>query len=206
MLSWNTWDASYPACLLDPATGLAIRLSAFSAAARRATDFRYDAGIRLGPHLSDGSYAELELQHAGSRVRLRSATEGEVLVGEVEAVELAEWGLRFWPLLEFGFERGLGVGGDVSLRIPEGEARYVLPPVALAETAGRSIAFSTGPRPVAAHLYGDGAEALEEFERLGYYYRPPSLPSGERAVFRFNFVTTKILFAVVPGVSEDAAR
>ena len=162
--------------------------------------------MRLGPHLPDGSFVEVEVHHAGSRLRLRSTTEGEVLVGEIEAVELVEWGLRFWPLLEFGFMNGLGVGGEVALQVPEGEARYILSPVAVAKTAKRSIAFSTAPRPVAAHLYDDAAEALEELERFGYYHRPPSRHSGGWTVFRFNFVTPKILFAVAPAENEDAAR
>jgi putative isomerase len=198
---WNTWDARYPACAVHQASGLTVHLSAFSASAGRGSDFGYSPEIRLGPHLLDGSYAELELPHAGSRLRLRFASEEDgSLVGEVEVLETAEWSLRFWFLMEFGLSEGRD--GRVRLRIPAGDAAYVDPPIALAQWPGGAAAFGTDVRPVAAHLYDEPAEALEEFETRGYYYRPPKRQQGRWVVLRFNAVTPRVGFAA--RIGEDA--
>src|SRR2546428_10590473 len=100
---WNTWDARFPACAVHQASGLTVHLSAFSASAGRGSDFGYSPEIRLGPHLLGGSYAELELPHAGTRLRIRCASEEDgSLVGDVEVLQTPECALRCWVLTEVG--------------------------------------------------------------------------------------------------------
>jgi Mannosylglycerate hydrolase MGH1-like glycoside hydrolase domain len=205
--AWNTWDSRYPAQFVHAPTGFCVRVSAFSTREGRFTDFRYDpAACRLGPHALDGSYAEVELTHAGSRLRVRFGSAGDVAVaGDVEILETAEWGLRFWFLLEAGFEPSFGEG-TLRLRTPGGEAAYVDAPTVTGRSgAGGAVAFVSGTRPVAAHLYADRAEAGREFETHGYYFRPPDAQAGRWAVLRCNAVTPHIAFAaaVAPG-PEDA--
>jgi putative isomerase len=204
--AWNTWDARYPAQLVHAPTGFCVRVSAFSTRDGRFTDFRYDPGTcRLGPHALDGSFAEVELSHAGSRLRARFAAAGDgTLTGDVEILETGEWGLRFWYLVEAGFEPSFG-DGTMRLRLPAGEAAYVEPTVAVGEPAvGGAAAFLTAIRPVTAHLYEDRAEAGREFESHGYYFRPAARESGRWAVLRCNAVTPRVAFA--GAIASDATH
>jgi putative isomerase len=206
--AWNTWDARYPGQFVHAPTGFCVRVSAFSTRDGRFTDFRYDpATCRLGPHALDGSYAEVELAHAGSRLRVRFATLGEdAAVGDVEVLETGEWGLRFWYLLEAGFEPSFG-DGTLQLGLPEGKSAYVEPPVAAGHPGtGGAAAFLLGSRPVAGHLYEDRAEAGHEFETSGYYFRPPEIAAGRWAVLRFNAVTPKVTFGAAAAADSDSAE
>lgn len=210
--AWNTWDARYPAQLVHAPTGLCVHVSAYSTRDGRFTDFRYDPRTcRLGPHALDGSYAEAELTHAGSRLRIRFAAAGDgTITGDAEILETAEWGLRFWFLVEAGFDPSFG-DGTMRLRFPAGEATYVEPPAAVGEPAvGGAAAFLTAIRPVGAHLYEDRAEAGREFESRGYYFRPAAVESGRWAVLRCNAVTPRVAFAAAIGSdathAEAAAR
>jgi putative isomerase len=202
--AWNTWDARYPAQLVHAPTGFCLRVSAYSTRDGSWTDFEYDPETcRLGPHALDGSYAEVELSHAGSRLRVRFATGDQgAVAGDVEILETAEWGLRFWFVVEAGYEPSFG-DGTMRLRLPNGEAAYVEPPVAVGEPAvGGAAAFLTEIRPVAAHLYEDRAEAGRELESRGYYFRPAARESGRWAVLRCNAVTPRVAFAAA--VASDA--
>jgi putative isomerase len=202
--AWNTWDPRYPAQFVHVPTGFCVRVSAFSTRDGRFTDFRYDpATCRLGPHALDGSYAEVELTHAGSLIRIRFAAGDGVAAGEVVVLDTGEWGLRFWFLLEAGFDPGFGYGA-LRLIVPDGDATYVDPPVTVGTTpSGESAAFVTDIRPVAAHLYDDRADAGLELETRGYYFRPAVADTGRWAVLRLNAVTPSVLFAAA--VKPDAA-
>ena len=161
--------------------------------------------MRLGAHALDGSYAELELAHAGSRLRLRLAiTDEGALAGDVEIVGTAEWGLRFWYVLEAGFSDPLAKDGTIRLLVPEGEAAYLDPPVATGTCETGAAAFATSIRPVNAFVYEDRTDVEREFEIGGYYARPPLRERGRWAAFRFNAVTPRVGFAAA--VAEDGDR
>lgn len=202
-MSWGTWHAEHPGSFWHPGTGLSIRVSAFSSRANRYTDFPFDPTVAvLGPHRTDGSYAELELMHEGTALRLRFAsTAKSTAFGDLQVLRTGEWGLRFWYVLTVGFS-GDGV---VRLILPEGEARYVRPPLAMAKTPTEAVAFSCDPRPVGAHLYDDAADVAREFEQRGYYARPPVREDGRFAVFRFNAVTPRVAFVATIAAEPDAA-
>lgn len=205
--AWNTWDATYPACFVHLPSGVAVRVSAYSTRERRHTDFPFDTdAVRLGPHASDGSYAELELTHAGSRLRVRFATADEdTAVGDLEVLETAEWGLRFWYLLKAGLAGD--AGGAVELLVPEGTARYVEPPVATGAVDGTAFAFGPAVRPFGADRYADRRTVGEDLERRGYYFRPREEPADARwAVFRFNAVIPRVPFAAAVGGDPRETR
>jgi putative isomerase len=206
--AWNTWDARYPAQFVHVPSGFCVRVSAFSTRQGRFTDFRYDpATCRLGPHALDGSYAEMVLTHADTRLRVRFATAGDgAVAGEVEVLETGEWGLRFWYVLEAGFEPSIG-DGTVQLRVPDGAARYVEPPITLGHPgSGGAARFVTGTRPVAAHLYEDRAEAGREFETRGYYFRPAPSAAGRWVILRCNAVTPRVVFGAAVAADGLAAE
>jgi putative isomerase len=207
--AWNTWDSRYPAQFVHAPTGFCVRVSAFSTREGRFTDFRYDpATCRLGPHALDGSYAEVELTHADTRLRIRFASAGDgAVAGDIEILETGEWGLRFWFLVEAGFEPSFGEGA-LRLRTPDGELAYVdAPAVTGRSDDGAGVAFVPQTRPVGAHPYGDRSEAGREFEERGYYFRPAVAEAGRWAVLRYNAVTPRIGFAaaVAPGPEEAEA-
>lgn len=210
---WNTWDARHPGAFVHVSTGFSIRVSAFSTREGRATEFPFDpATMRLGAHATDGSYAELETTHAGSRLRVRFATGGEgAAVGDVEVLETGEWALRFWYLLEAGFDPAFG-DGTVRLVGQSRSAAYVEPPVAEGVAAvradgrgGGGVAFLPAVRPVGAHLYEDPSAAGHEMEAFGYYSRPPASAGGHWAVYRFNAVTPRTAFAAAAGPDAETA-
>ncbi len=206
--AWNTWDAEHPACAIHLPSGFAVRLSAYSASEGRYTDFPFDVeATRLGPHALDGSFADVELVHAGSRLRLRFASAaGGAIAGEVDVLETAEWGLRFWYLLAVGFAPGFGEG-EVRLAVPDGEAVYVDPPAVTGLASdGAASAFVVTVRPVNAFAYGDPSEARREFEEGGYYARPEApRERGRWALFRFNAVEQRVTFAAAVAPNEGSA-
>ncbi|HYT81516.1 MAG TPA: trehalase family glycosidase [Actinomycetota bacterium] len=204
--AWNTWDPERPGCMIHLLTGFVCRVTAYSASLGRFTDFPFDPNsARLGRHRTDGSYAELELTHAGSRLRLCFATEGpDTLVGHIQVLETGEWGLRFWYSLEVGFWRA-EFPGEFSLSIPVGERRYVDPPVAVGHLPARVVVFGSAVRPFSADLCSDPKIAGEDLEHWGYYYRPPANERGRWAVFRFNAMIPRVGFAACLAPLKEAA-
>lgn len=199
---WNTWEATAPSEVRDPRTGLAVRVSAYSAKANDATPLPFSREATLGPRLAEGRYLEATFPYHGSRVSVRAASTGDEVCGAVEVAPEGEWGLRFWFTLEVGFPRG---EGEVRLEIPAGESAYIDPPIAIATWAGGAAAFSTAIRPVTQHLYEDREEVLREFVERGYYYRPPVRDRGRWAVMRFNAITPEVSWAVGVGATEAEA-
>lgn len=202
-MNWGTWDAEHPGSYGHQGSGLSISVSAFSSRANRYTEFPFDPAVALlGPHRTDGSYAELELSHEGSSLRVRFASPAEdTAVGDLRVLRTGEWGLRFWFVLAVGFSGE----AEIRLLLPEGETRYVQSPVAVASTRTGAIAFSCDPRPVGAHLYDHPEDVAREFERHGYYARPPARETGRFAVFRFNAVTPRVTFAATIVAEAGAA-
>jgi putative isomerase len=195
--AWNTWDARYPGAMVHLPTGITVRLSAFDGGSGAFTDFRYSHEVRPGPHLPDGSFVQIDLPHAGSRIRARFAKPGpDSVVGDVQVLHLAAWGLRFWLLREVGFEPS-SASGSVRLSVPNGGARYVDAPTALLDAAGgATAACSTASMPVGVHLYEDRSEARTELERDGYYARPQPADEGRWAQFRFAATQPRFVFAI----------
>lgn len=201
--TWNTWDPERPASFVHVPSGFGVRLSAFGAREGRYSSFAFEpASMRLGPHATDGSFAELELVHAGARLRVRFA-QGEPgqAVGDVEVLETAEWGLRYWFVLAAGFHESLAPeAGHVRLRIAQGR-RYVEAPVVLGASGKTAVAFTTSVMPVGAHLYEDPTRAQIEFEEGGYYARPVVRQRGRWGLYRFNAVTPRAAFSAVVAAS-----
>ena len=203
---WGSWLAGAPAAVLHPATGAVVALGGYGSAANAFTSFPYDpACVRLGPRGPEGRYAELELAHAGARLRLRWAAVGaDALVAELSVVEAGEWGLRRWHVLALGRPDG---AGEAALERPEGAAAYVEPPLALLR-AGEdgAVALLPAERPVGAALYDDWTESAGELERAGYYFRPPERSAGRWAVLRANAVEPRLGWAVAAAGDAEGAR
>ena len=151
--TWNTWDADWPACAVHLGSGAVLRVGAYSASANTFTDFPWSPAYRLGTHDVDGGEIAVDLTHAGSSVRLELAAAGDGCVtGRLTCTDMAEWGLRFWLLLEFGTDEPVDPAA-VRLITPPGR-EYLQPPVALLDrgSEGPSAAFGTLDRPADARL------------------------------------------------------
>ncbi len=204
--NWNTWDADRPASIVHLGSGAVLRVGAYSASANSFTDFPWSPGCRLGSHDIGGGEIAADLAHAGSTVRLEAADAGDGCVaGQLTCTGLAEWGLRFWLLLEFGAD------GDPATRLitpPGGE--YTEPPVALLDAGGMAAAFSTQDRPADARLTLERNVLGKFMESHGYYARPAAPERGRFAVFRFTAAEPAVRFAaaVAPdaGTAQDRVR
>jgi putative isomerase len=202
--TWNTWDAGWPASIVHPGSGAAVRIGAYSASANRFTDFPWSATFRLGTHRVDGSAIAVDLTHAGSTVRLELAAAGNgTVTGQLTCADMAEWGLRFWLLLEFGADRP--GGPSARLVVPPG-AEYTEPPVALLEAGGMAAAFSTLDRPADARLTLERNVLGRIMESQGYYARPAAPGLGRFAVFRFSAADPVVRFAAAAAPDAGAAR
>jgi len=200
--TWNTWDADRPASVVHLGSGAVLRIGAYSASANTFTDFPWSPGHRLGTHHVDGGEIAVDLTHAGSTVRLELAAAGDgAVTGQLTCADMAEWGLRFWLLLEFGAD------GHPSARlvIPPG-AEYTEPPVAVLETGGMAAAFSTPDRPADARLTLERNVLGRIMESQGYYARPAAPELGRFAVFRFSAADPVVRFAAAVAPDADAAR
>lgn len=202
--TWNTWDAGWPASVVHLGSGAVLRVGAYSASANAFTDFPWSAAHRLGTHRIDGGEITADLAHAGSTVRLELAAAGEGCVtGRLTCADMAEWGLRFWLLLEFGADAA-GDPPPVRLITPAG-GEYLEPPVALLDRdgSGPAAAFSTLGRPADARLTMRRGVLGTLMESQSYYARPPAPERGRFAVFRVSAADPVTVFAAAAG--PDAA-
>jgi putative isomerase len=205
--TWNTWDADWPACAVHLGSGAVLRVGAYSASANTFTDFRWSPAYRLGTHHIDGGEIAVELTHAGSTVRLALAAAGDGCVtGRLTCTDMAEWGLRFWLLLEFGTDAP-GDPPPVRLITPAG-GEYLHPPVALLDRGaeGPSAAFSTLDRPADARLTMERGVLGTLMESQSYYARPPAPERGRFAVFRISATDPVTVFAAAAGPDASAAQ
>jgi len=205
--TWNTWDADRPACAVHLGSGAVLRVGAYSASANTFTDFPWSPAYRLGAHDIDGREIVVDLTHAGSTVRLDLAAAGEGCVtGKLTCTDMAEWGLRFWLLLEFGTD---GTGDPAPVRLitpPDGE--YLEPPMAVLDRGsdGPSAAFSTLERPTDARLTMERSVLGTLMESQSYYARPPAPERGRFAVFRISATEPVTEFAAATGPNAAAAQ
>jgi putative isomerase len=199
---WNTWDADWPASILHLGSGAVLRIGAYSASANRFTDFPWSLGYRLGPHDVDGGEIAVDLSHAGSTVRLELAAAGDgAVAGRLTCADMAEWGLRFWLLLEFGAD---GDGEPATRLISPAGAEYLRPPAALLDRGhGPAAAFGAHDRPADARLTLERSVLGKYMESHSYYARPPAPEPGRFAVFRFSAAEPVVTFGAAVG--PDAA-
>jgi putative isomerase len=205
--TWNTWDADWPACAMHLGSGAVLRVGAYSASANSFTDFPWSPAHRLGAHHIDGGQITVDLTHAGSTVRLELATAGDgAVIGRLTCTDMAEWGLRFWLLLEFGTD---AAGGPAAVRLvtPAG-GEYLHPPVALLDGGGQrpSAAFSTLDRPADARVTMERNVLGTLMEAQSYYARPPAPERGRFAVFRISATDPVTVFAAAAGPDAPAAQ
>ncbi len=204
---WNTWDADWPACAVHLGSGAVLRVGAYSASANTFTDFPWSPAYRLGTHDIDGGEIAVDLTHAGSTVRLELAAAGDgAVTGRLTCTDMAEWGLRFWLLLEFGSD-GTGDPAPVRLITPPG-GEYLYPPVALLDRGaeGPSAAFGTLDRPADARLTLERGVLGTLMESQSYYARPPAPERGRFAVFRISATDPVTVFAAAAGPDAAAAQ
>jgi len=203
----NTWLSDTPAAVLDAVSGLFVMPVAYSASANATSRLDAPERTRFGARRLDGSWLELEAEHAGSVFRLRYAKDGPYrLTGELRAVELGEWGLRTWITLLVGFHPGME-GATAGVR-PHASADGTL----TADAPARGLALTVARAPVFVTLH-DTVEAFEHDLTEGGYYadehalREQDPPTAAPLIaLRFNLEATPVVrFTLAVGADVERA-
>ena len=208
---WNTWDSGHPAAFVHLPSRLCLRVSAYSAAEGRYTDFPSASGTRLLEHTADGGYVAVELEHAGTWARLELAKDDPfAFAGRLTMLEAGEWALRFWLLLEIGFlDPPAPDAGEVPARVrldrPVGGEAYTRPLLVRARWRSLRLCVAPEERPTYADLYDDLAELPRELHEGGYYRPHPPQEHGRWAVLRFNGQSQAVTRFAVAGATDDEA-
>ena len=203
--SWNTWDAAWPASLVQLASGACVRIGAYSASAGSYTGFRWSPRHTLGRHQPGGGRIEAEFAHAGTSLRLAAWPAGETAVrAELRSTGQGEWGLRFWLVVEFGpWDEA---GPAARLLVPEGERAYTDPPAAVLDPAPGGLAAALCPagRPADLRLAASPGAIGQAMEAAGYYTRPAPRPGSRYAVFSFAMTEPLVTFAAAANVTTGS--
>ncbi len=204
----NTWSANHPAAVVDAVSGALVLPVAYSAAANAVSTGDDPRRRRLGPRRLDGSEATLEFEHAGSTFRIVYRKPAPaLLLAELRAVNLAEWGLRTWlNVLVCG--AGAGLGSPEPAQAPQAGADGVV----RVEAPGRGLALVPGASPSYVTLHASVADFEADITGNGYYadataLRPGAPPAGGPVVaLRFNLEATPVVrFALALGADAEAA-
>jgi putative isomerase len=228
--AWNTWDPARPASLTYLPGGLSLRIQAYSTKLRQFTEFPFTPEVRLGAHDTLGRHVELELNLGGTQLGLTfEKLDPFTITGNMVTRRLGEWGLRFWVLLEMGFEGdnpGVVVRGPGATALSRGRPTPMLTGATARilsdelpyDSGGagphltaiwRSLAFTleTDPTPLYAHLHDD-ARAVGQTLQKGGYFQPQSFArEGKFGTLLFNLEESPaIRFALAADSREERAQ
>lgn len=175
--AWGTWTAERPAELVDLARGLRLTPLLYSDRAGRASLIPPDRALTLGPRSLDGRAIAFETEHEDTRLawRYRLGTDDGIAL-EWSALELGEWGLRFWVTL--------CVQGPKGSRFSYDEASGVLR--GLAEDGASLLAIRAAKDPLLVTYHADLEALCREFEDKGYFYLASREAEGPLVALRFN--------------------
>jgi putative isomerase len=177
--AWNTWEAGRPAEMSFPPLGIRITPVGYAASAGKATLFPSGPNFRFGRHATDARIAEASLSHAGTDVDLRYTKASDYeLVGQWQATQLGEWGLRFWFLLCLSADDGSEWQYDEAAGI------------ALATIGPRTVALASAAAPLLVTGHADLAALTDEYETHGYWYLESRAATAPLLALRFNFDET----------------
>lgn len=195
---WNTWRSEYPAQMMHLPLGLTVTPTAYSAAARRFSDFpALEGGVRYGSREVDGRYVTFstELGGTGFTWRWDQPQEG-VLRGAWAATQFGEWGLRFWLMPVFA------VDGRQDIHWLFDDKAQTLH----AEIDGVHVAVVGSQPPLMATFHAGRAGLAAELAEQGYFYLGSRGIHGRTAVLRYNLdEMPRMSFAVGLGGSSAEA-
>ena len=191
---WNTWSSGSPAAMVFLPAGFEIRVGAYSYKGQSCSFFPFSPDTTLYEHHPDGRYCRLQVSHEGTRLEIEYLkTDDWTIVGCLRSITSGEWGLRFWPLVSFGFT------GEGSIA-REG-------PSAHGSLRSYQIAWSLENQPVRACLADDSEQLGRRMVELGYY---APLTDAEKARWysvAYNLEETpRICFAVSVGNDYRSAK
>jgi putative isomerase len=172
--AWNTWS-SLPAEAVFLPLGVRLTPLAYAASSGRATLFPSGPGVRLGRHGLDAGTVELELNHAGTRLDWHwQKPDPFTLVGGWRALQLGEWGLRFWICL------CLSADGGETVRLDEASGAAVV------QVGHRFVAMAMEKPPSVVAGYDSIGALTEEYERHGYWYLATRAGQAKLLALRCN--------------------
>jgi putative isomerase len=189
---WNTWSSESPAIMEFLPAGFSVRLGAYSFKDQSYTPFPFSREMSLFEHHPDGRYCRLRAGHSDTLLELEYFKSDDwTVIGRLRCVKSGEWGLRFWPLLGFGFigegdlsRDGLSVAGKL-----------------------RSLRFAVALKdaPVRSCLAADADAVGKDMVSLGYYAPMSDAADPHWFTAAYNLEETpEICFAV--SVANNAAQ
>ena len=153
---FNTWSAKSPAIMEFLPAGFSIVPGAYSYSGGTYTEFPFSEHIELCEHDADGRYCRLKCEHCGTVLEITYwKTDAWTVRCRIRAVKNGEWGLRFLPVVSFGFT---GAG-----RVLRGQESVTM--------AYRSYRFAVALKdaPIRDCLAEETDYAGRRMESLGYY-------------------------------------
>lgn len=192
--AWNTWS-NRPAELVFLPLGVRLTPVLFSSRAGRATTIRPGADLRLGRHGLDGEVIDFETRHGASRLAFAyRKTDPYVVTGSWAALDLAEWGLRYWVSLCLSTETGEPVRFDPA----DGAATVAV--------GSRFVALVTRGSPVQVTAHADVAALVADFDAHGYFYKGSRGTEAPALALRFELEMARDgAFAVAVADSRELA-
>jgi putative isomerase len=172
--AWNTWS-NRPAELVFLPLGVRLTPVLFSSRAGKATTIRPGGDLLLGRHGLDGDVIEFETRHGGSRLAFAyRKPDPYTVTGRWDALELAEWGLRYWVSLCLSTEAGSLVRYDAA----EGAA--------VVQVGARFVALATQNQPVQVTAHPDVEALVADFDEHGYFYKGSRGAEAPALALRFE--------------------
>lgn len=197
--AWNSWDPVYPAEMRFLPAGVSVMPCAYAASRNAFTRFPPGGQVRLGRRAVDASLIELELEHAGTRLRMTySKPEPFSIRGAWQTVEHGEWGLRFWLVLCFRLDPPSAAGRPTSWSFDPQTGL-------LTARVGPMHVAVAGERPPLLATFHEDIEALQrEYEEKGYFCLDSRGTAGAFAALRYNLEEMPG-FAFAIALAHDAA-
>ncbi|WP_283178961.1 trehalase family glycosidase [Gemmobacter sp. 24YEA27] len=171
---WFTWGER-PAEMIFQPLGLRVTPVLYSTRARKTSLIEPRADVvRLGPHRTDGGFAGLETDFAGTRIGFQAgAVDPFVIRGAWEARETGEWGARFWVALAISAE-----GADARFDKATGAV--------LIRMGHRWAAIVSRDPAIVVSGHEDLGALREDLEENGYFSLESRADAAPLLALRFN--------------------
>ncbi len=191
---WNTWSSESPTIMEFLPAGFEIRIGAYSSKEQRYTSFPFSREIHLFEHHPHGRYCRLRATHAETELEIEYLKPDDwTVAGRIRCVKNGEWGLRFWPLISFGF-------------LEDGELHHDGASVA-GKRRSLHIVAALGRDPVRSCLAVDSDGVGKDMVSRGYYVPMSDAENARWFTAAYNLEETpEICFAVSVATDHASAR
>ncbi len=190
---FNTWSSSSPASMVFLPAQFIISIGAYSTSTGTYNQFPFSEKVKLFEHHKDGSYCRLQVEHGGTILEIEYFKQNDWTVRcKISTVKNGEWGLRFIPVLNLGFE------GDGKVQRENNQALF--------SYRSYKICAYFKDSPIRSCLAEDIAYMGSEIEKKGYYAPFLDSENSKYCSAMFNLEETPVIeFSVAVRNSAEEA-